>query len=85
MKVMTASDVSRRFSAVLDEAERGETIVVTRGGRRIAVVSPASSANGAALLAFSARWAGVLDEDFEAAVASARDGSELDGDPWATG
>jgi prevent-host-death family protein len=84
MRIMTASDASRRFSAVLDEAEHGETIVVTRGGRRIAVISPASAANGAALAAFSRRWTGKLDDDFATDVAAAREATELDEDPWAS-
>jgi prevent-host-death family protein len=49
MKVMTATEASRRFAAVLDEAEHGETIVVTRGGRRIAVIGPAPVAAGRAV------------------------------------
>jgi prevent-host-death family protein len=44
MKVMTASEVSRSFSAVLDDAEHGETIVITRGGRRVATITPTSAA-----------------------------------------
>jgi hypothetical protein len=32
MREMTAAEALRNFSAVLDEAERGEAIVVTRGG-----------------------------------------------------
>jgi prevent-host-death family protein len=43
---MTATEASRRFAAVLDEAEHGETIVVTRGGRRIAIIGPAPVAAG---------------------------------------
>lgn len=46
MKVITATEASRRFAAVLDEAEHGETIVVTRGGRRVAVIGPAPVAAG---------------------------------------
>lgn len=49
MKVITATEASRRFAAVLDEAEHGETIVVTRGGRRIAVIGPAPVAAGRAV------------------------------------
>ncbi len=33
---MTATEASRSFAALLDEAERGNTVVLTRGGRRIA-------------------------------------------------
>jgi len=82
MRIMTASDASRRFSAVLDDAEQGETIVITRGGRRVAVISPAPAANGAALAAFSRRWRGRLDADFAADVAATRASAVLDGDPW---
>jgi prevent-host-death family protein len=46
VKVITATEASRRFAAVLDEAEHGETIVVTRGGRRVAVIGPAPVAAG---------------------------------------
>ena len=49
MKVITATEASRRFAAVLDEAEHGETIVVTRGGRRVAVIGPAPVAAGRAV------------------------------------
>ncbi|WP_228811546.1 type II toxin-antitoxin system Phd/YefM family antitoxin [Nocardia otitidiscaviarum] len=38
---MTATEVARNLSAVLDEAEHGGTITVTRGGRRIATIMPA--------------------------------------------
>ncbi|MCP3797858.1 type II toxin-antitoxin system prevent-host-death family antitoxin [Allokutzneria sp. A3M-2-11 16] len=84
MKVLTASEASRRFSAVLDEVEEGETIVVTRGGRRVALLSPAPRANGAELAALARRWAGRLDEGFAGDVAGARAGVGLDEDPWAT-
>jgi prevent-host-death family protein len=47
--VITATEASRRFAAVLDEAEHGETIVVTRGGRRVAVIGPAPATPGRAL------------------------------------
>lgn len=73
MKVMTATETSRSFAAVLDEAERGETIMVTRGGRRIAVIGPAPTAPGRMVKAFLARTAGALDDTFEADVASARE------------
>ncbi|AUY54201.1 type II toxin-antitoxin system prevent-host-death family antitoxin [Streptomyces sp. CB01881] len=67
---MTATEASRSFAAVLDSAEHGETIVVTRGGRRIAVIGPAPTGNGAAindvLRSFRA------DDTFAADVSSAR-------------
>ena len=73
MKVMTATEASRSFAVVLDEAERGETIVVTRGGKRIAVIGPAPTAPGRMVKAFLTRSAGTLDADFEADVAAARE------------
>lgn len=86
MREMTASEASRNFSAVLDAAERGETIVVTRAGRRVAVLAPAPRANGAALREVFERWRGnpALDDAFAANVAAARDtaSTEADADPW---
>ncbi|HET8929131.1 MAG TPA: hypothetical protein VFN21_00600 [Acidimicrobiales bacterium] len=83
---MTASEASRGFAAVLDAAEVGETIVVTRGGRRVAEIRPAQKANGAALRAVLERWHGnaSLDDPFATAVDSIRDATsgELDNDPW---
>ncbi|MEV8438327.1 type II toxin-antitoxin system prevent-host-death family antitoxin [Actinosynnema sp. NPDC051121] len=86
MKEMAASEASRNFSAVLDEAEHGETIVVTRNGRRVAMITPAPRANGRALHDVFDRWRGRagLDEDFEAGIAAAREAAsgDLDSDPW---
>jgi prevent-host-death family protein len=78
---MTASEASRNFSAVLDEAEHGETIVVTRSGRRVAMIVPAPRANGRALREVINA---AFDEAFSTNVAGARDiaSGDLDGDPW---
>ncbi|WP_066932750.1 type II toxin-antitoxin system Phd/YefM family antitoxin [Microtetraspora fusca] len=73
MKVMSATEASRSFATVLDEVESGETIVVTRGGRRIAVIGPAPTAPGRMVKAFLARSAGKVDADFETDVAAARE------------
>ncbi len=70
MRLMTATEASRSFAAVLDSAEHGETIVVTRGGRRIAVIGPAPVGNGAALNDVLRRFQ--PDDDFAADIASAR-------------
>ncbi|HEX3732101.1 MAG TPA: type II toxin-antitoxin system prevent-host-death family antitoxin [Mycobacteriales bacterium] len=87
MRITTATDAARGFSALLDEAEHGETIVVTRGGRRVAVISPAPAANGAALIRLARQWRDHLDPEFAADLAatrnSTRDAAELDADPWA--
>lgn len=86
MREMTASEASRRFSAVLDSVEDGETVVVTRAGRRVATISPAPRANGAALRAVLDRWQGhpALDKAFSEQVEAAREAvsSDLDSDPW---
>lgn len=71
MKTMTATEVSRNFASVLDRAEHGETIVITRGGRRLATLAPASAGNGGALKDFLAAHS--IDEDFAADVESARE------------
>ncbi len=68
---MTATEASRSFAALLDEAERGGTIVVTRGGRRIATIGPAQAANGSAVLALLEN--AEIDEEFAADVRAARE------------
>lgn len=70
MREMTATEVSRDFDSVLDRAERGETIVVTRGGKRLAVLAPAPVGNGAAIRNFLASR--TVEEGFAEDVASAR-------------
>lgn len=86
MREMTASEASRNFSAVLDEAEHGETIVVTRAGHRVALIVPAPRANGAELREIFAAWGGpeLADEKFAADVAAIRDiaTADRDSDPW---
>jgi prevent-host-death family protein len=86
MREMSATEASRNFSAVLDEAERGETIVVSRDGEHVAVIAPAPRANGAAVREVLQRFAvdDPADNDFAAAVASAREfaRADLDSDPW---
>ncbi len=54
MKTISARDANHRFSKVLDSAERGESVVITRHGRPVALLSPhrttaTKSARGAAL------------------------------------
>ncbi|MBU1801586.1 type II toxin-antitoxin system prevent-host-death family antitoxin [Nocardioides sp.] len=77
MKTMSATEASRSFASLLDEAERGGTIVVTRGGRRIATIGPATAGNGVAVaeLLGSAK----LDEDFAADALAAR---QLEAPTW---
>ena len=83
---MSASEASRRFSAVLDDAEHGETILVTRRGRGVALIVPVSRANGGTLLDVFRRWNGrvEIDEAFAAHVAAAHGAASAasDADPW---
>ncbi len=79
MRTVTATEASRSFAALLDEVERGETVVVTRGGKRIASIGPASVGNGADVLALLGHD---VDEDFAANVAAARDAVVLEGPAW---
>ena len=77
---MTATDASRSFAALLDEAERGHTVVITRGGKRIATIGPASAGNGAEVRAVLASIA--VDDTFAADVRAARDAVALEGPAW---
>jgi prevent-host-death family protein len=82
MRIMTASEASRAFSAVLDRAERGETTVITRAGRRIATITPAPAATWGAFRAVLADWTPANDDTFEADVRAAREAVTVDEDPW---
>jgi len=86
MREISASEASRTFSAVLNSVEQGETIVVTRAGRRIASIAPAPAATGVALNAVVTRWRGsaALDKDFAESIDTARAAasSRNDSDPW---
>lgn len=70
---------------MLDSAEHGETVVVTRGGRRIAMIAPAPRTNGAELRKVFKRWQGnpALDGMLADHVAALREtaSAELDTDP----
>lgn len=80
MHTVTATEASRSFAALLDEAERGETVIITRGGRRIATIGPAKASNGAEFLALLA--SNKPDEYFEPDVRAARDAVLLEGPAW---
>lgn len=82
---MSASEASRNFSSLLDSAEHGETIVVTRAGRRVALIVPVPRANGAALREVFSRWQNnpALDDAFAAQVDAAKHAvsADLDTNP----
>ncbi len=80
MRTVTATQASRSFAALLDEVEGGATVVVTRGGRRIAAIGPATAGNGADVVALLRL--GALDERFAADVAAARGAVALEGPAW---
>ena len=80
MRVMTATEASRSFAALLDEVERGQTIVITRGGRRVAAIGPISASNGAAVKTLLAARA--VDDEFAADVLAVRDAVSLEGPAW---
>lgn len=86
MREMTASEASRNFSAVLDTVEQGETIVVTRAGRRIASIAPVPAATGVAFNATLARWrtATALDDAFTDQIRTVHGAvsTDSDADPW---
>lgn len=66
---MTATEVARNFASTLDRAEHGETIIITRGGRPVAQLAPATPANGAA---FKRLLAMPADTEFAHDIAEAR-------------
>ncbi|KFF58395.1 MULTISPECIES: type II toxin-antitoxin system Phd/YefM family antitoxin [Cryobacterium] len=80
MHTVTATEASRSFASLLDEAERGETVVITRGGRRIATIGPVNASNGAEFLALLSSHG--ADEEFAADVLAARDAVILEGPAW---
>lgn len=83
MKLMTATEVSRNFSAVLDAVEHGETITITRGNARVATIGPAPKASAREVFEKLGDWGGELDDSFEADIRSAVDMLDHEiRDPW---
>lgn len=77
---MTATEASRAFAALLDEVETGETIIVTRGGRRVAMIGPTSPSNGGEVKALLNSM--TIDRQFAADVRAAREAVTLDEPAW---
>lgn len=80
MKEMTATEVARNFSAVLDSVEAGEEIVILRGKVEIARMTPAVKhvPNGAAIIDLvhnltSADLSAASDPDFDQAMKAVMD------------
>jgi prevent-host-death family protein len=80
MHTLTATEASRSFASLLDEAEQGHTVVITRGGRRIATIGPASASNGAEFL--SLLTSSAVDKDFSADARAAREAVVLEDPAW---
>lgn len=80
MRTVTATEASRSFAALLDEVESGESVIVTRGGRRIACIGPVTAGNGRGVVELLT--AGLADDDFAADVAAARAAVSLEGPAW---
>ena len=51
MKTVSASDANRHFSTLLRDVGKGETFEIVSRGRAVAVMSPVSASQGAAVAA----------------------------------
>jgi prevent-host-death family protein len=80
MRIVTATEASRSFASLLDEAERGGTIVVTRGGRRVASIGPAAGANGRDVIALLSSTS--IDPAFSTDVDAARESITSEVPAW---
>jgi prevent-host-death family protein len=80
MTTMTATEASRNFKDVLDRVEHGETIVVTRGGRRIAMLGPIPRYSGRSLKDLLAAHS--PDPDWAAEHEELRDLAVLNDSEW---
>ena len=69
-KKMTATEVSRNFSEVLKMVESGEEVVVTRGKKTIAVISPKSQTSGERLAELLSTSGSVFDDELVAHIQS---------------
>jgi len=80
VRTITATEASRSFAALLDDVEKGETVIVTRGGRRIAAIGPTTAGNGTEVLALlrSAK----VDEQFADDLKDIRDAALAETPGW---
>jgi prevent-host-death family protein len=83
VRVISATEASRKFSDLLDAIERGETVTVTRGNRPVAEIGPARRRTGRDLRVALAEGS-PPDERFETDIADALTYITADeNDPWA--
>ena len=80
MIIMTATETARNFSEVLDQVERGETVVITRKGKNIVTMTRAHVSNGKAILALLGK--GLPDADYAKDVRAAREAVHPDPCAW---
>jgi prevent-host-death family protein len=80
VRTITATEASRNFAALLDEVSRGETIVITRAGKRVASIAPTTSGNGAQVLGLLRSTP--IDPEFAADVLAARHNVPWEGPAW---
>jgi prevent-host-death family protein len=81
VRQVTATEAARRFSEVLDAVEHdGETFVITRGGRAVASIVPATATSGRALKEVLRRH--TPDPDWEHDLEEARRMLREDESPW---
>jgi len=80
VRTITATEASRNFAGLLDAVEAGETVVITRGGRRIARIVGDNVSNGRALKDFLGRFP--PDPGWAAEVRATRDIVRDDRDQW---
>jgi antitoxin (DNA-binding transcriptional repressor) of toxin-antitoxin stability system len=81
VKQLSATDVSRRFSEVLDSVERsGESFVVMRHGRAVATIGPTRGGGGKALK--DALGACRPDGVWATELRDLREGLDPVTDPW---
>jgi len=72
MRTITATEAARGFSELLDRVERGETVVITRGGHDVAELRPRSGRTIEDLMqaiAAAPRWGEDMIADIEEAAA----------------
>lgn len=83
MRTVSATEASRGFAALLDEVEAGETLVITRAGRRVATIGPADAGNGSAFIDLI--LPGAVDIDFARDVEGVREIVTEDVRSWPAG
>ena len=71
-KKMTATEVSRNFSEVLKLIESGEEVVITRGKKTVAVISPKSQTSGEKLAELLSASDSVFDDELVGNIEAAK-------------